>query len=225
MAMYTDEEELWKCPKHPTKRRRSGICPTCLRDRLSALCPDCAKVRPCSCVTSSSSSASSSSSFSRFSFAGDGVGTVGRVYSLIESEPSLRKSRSMAIPFLRSRSRFSGVGGDSDGDGGVRDSPAPNGSRSARSFWSMFKSQKSTREEQGFEAKKVLMEVNDGDLSRKAVMARSRSVAVTSVSGTGDGELRGRTKGKGWFFPSPMKAFRQSKASKVVQERSPLYRG
>ncbi|XP_061374869.1 uncharacterized protein LOC133317075 [Gastrolobium bilobum] len=229
MALYVDEEEVWKCPKHPSKRRRSGICPICLRDRLVTLCPDCANVRPCSCcATSSSSSSSSSSSFSRFSVAGDGIGTVGRVYNLIEREPELRRSRSMAIPFLRSRSRFSGGGGgnrDLDPDS-TRDSPALNGSRSARSFWSMFKPQKSTRggaPEQDWEAKKVLTEERDSDVSRKAVMARSRSVAA--VSGSGDGELRPRTKGRGWFFPSPMKAFRQIKVSKVVLERSPLYRG
>ncbi|TKY70022.1 hypothetical protein E2542_SST06306 [Spatholobus suberectus] len=228
MALYLDEEEVWKCPKHPSKRRRSGICPICLRDRLVTLCPDCANVRPCSCyATSSSSSSSSSSSFSRFSVAGDGVGTVGRVHNLIEREPGLRRSRSMAIPFLRSRSRFSGGGGGGDLDlDSTRDSPALNGSRSARSFWSMFKSQKSNRggaPEQDWEAKKILAEERDGDASRKPVMARSKSVAVSAVSG--DGELRPRTKGRGWFFPSPMKAFRHNKVSKVVQERSPLYRG
>ena len=228
MALYLDEEEVWKCPKHPSKRRRSGICPICLRDRLVTLCPDCANVRPCSCcATSSSSSSSSSSSFHRFSVAGDGsgAGTVGRVYSLIEREPELRRSRSMAIPFLRSRSRFSAVGGDSDLDS-ARDSPAMNGSRSARSFWSMFRSHKSNKEHER-EAKAAALAGGDGggDGSRKAVMQRSRSVAVAAVSGGGEGELRPRTKGKGWFFPSPMKAFRQSKVSKVVQERSPLYRG
>lgn len=218
MALYLDEEEVWKCPKHPSKRRRSGICPICLRDRLVTLCPDCANVRPCSCyATSSSSSSSSSSSFSRFSAAGD----VGRVHNLIEQEPGLRRSRSMAIPFLRSRSRFSGGGGASDLDS-ARDSPALNGSRSARSFWSMFKSQKSGRGGAP-EQEKILAEECDGEASVKPVMARSRSVAVTAVSG--DGELRPRTKGRGWFFPSPMKAFRHNKVSKVVQERSPLYRG
>ncbi|KAK7407156.1 hypothetical protein VNO78_08833 [Psophocarpus tetragonolobus] len=230
MALYMDEEEVWKCPKHPSKRRRSGICPICLRDRLVTLCPDCANVRPCSCyATSSSSSSSSSSSFSRFSGAADAVGTVGRVHNLIDHEPGLRRSRSMAIPFLRSRSRFSGGGaaGGLDLDS-TRDSPALNGSRSARSFWSMFKSQKSNRggataPEQEWDAKKILSEEHGGDASINPVMARSKSVAVTAVSG--DRELRQRTKGRGWFFPSPMKAFRQSKVSKVVQERSPLYRG
>ncbi|KAE9596939.1 hypothetical protein Lal_00007614 [Lupinus albus] len=197
MAMYLDEEEIWKCPKHPSKRRRSGICSTCLRDRLVTLCPDCAKVRPCSCYPTSSSSSSSSSS----SFAGNGGGSVGRVYNLIDSEPSLRKSRSMGIPFLRSRSRFSAIG-YSDTDGGVREKDYE-----ARSFWSMFKSEKSRREKD-YEAK-VLTEVNDADLNTKAAMARSRSVAVS-----GDGEVIGRTKGRWWFFANPMKAFWNSKVSK-----------
>lgn len=230
MALYLDEEEVWKCPKHPSKRRKSGICPTCLRDRLVTLCPDCANVRPCSCYpTTSSSSSSSSSSFSRFSVSGNGVGTVGKVYNLIEREPGLRRSRSMAIPFLRSRSRFSGGGGGGDkilDPDSTRDSPAINGSRSARSFWSLFKTHKNNRGsevEQDWEAKKMLAEECDGDVSRKAVMARSRSVAVAAVPT--DGEFRPRTKGRGWFFPSPMKVFRQSKVSKVVQERTPLYRG
>ncbi|XP_019422825.1 PREDICTED: uncharacterized protein LOC109332333 isoform X2 [Lupinus angustifolius] len=192
MEMYVDEEDIWKCPKHPSKRRRSGICPTCLRERLITLCPDCAKVRPCSCHPTT---------FSRFSFAGDGGGSVGRVYNIIDSEPSLRKSRSVAIPFLRSRSRFSAVGySDSDGGGREKD-------YEARSFWSMFKSQKSRREKD-YQAK-VLTEVNHADLNTEAVMARSKSVAVS-----GDGEVIGRTKGRWWFFPSPMKAFRNSKVSK-----------
>ncbi|XP_047968560.1 uncharacterized protein LOC125212430 [Salvia hispanica] len=87
MAVYVEEEEVWKCPKHPSKRRRSGICPTCLRDRLGNLCPICHNSRPCPCSASSSSS-SSSSSFSRVS-------------NLIEGEPSFRRSRSLAVPFFR----------------------------------------------------------------------------------------------------------------------------
>ena len=226
MALYLDEEEIWKCLKHPSRRRKIGICPICLRERLAKLCPDCANERPCSCyATTSSSSSSASSSFSRFSVTGDGVGTVGRVHNLIERESSLRRSRSMAIPFLRSRSRFSGSDKELDPDY-VTDSPAINGSKSARSFWSLFKAHKSNRgseSERDWEAKKVLMPERDDDVSRKAVIARSRSVAVAAVSE--NGELRPRSKGKGWFFPSPMKVFRQPKASKVVQERSPLYRG
>ncbi|MED6112033.1 hypothetical protein PIB30_057965 [Stylosanthes scabra] len=226
MALYLDEEEVWKCPKHPSKRRRSGICPICLRDRLITLCPDCANVRPCSCCpTTSSSSSSASSSFHRFSLTGDSstVGNVGRVYTLIDREPSLRRSRSMAIPFLRSRSRFSGADSDLDGAG---DSPAMNGSRSARSFWSLFRSHKNHKEHEN-EAKAALAVGDcDGgiDASRKTMMQRSRSVAVAVAPG-GERELRARSKGKAWFFPSPMKAFRQTKVSKVVQERSPLYRG
>lgn len=229
MALYLDEEEIWKCLKHPSKRRKIGICPACLRERLAKLCPDCANVRPCCCyATTSSSSSSASSSFSRFSVTGDGVGVVGKVHNLIDREPSLRKSRSMAIPFLRSRSRFSGGIKEIDHDN-TKDSPVINGSRSARSFWSMFKTNNRNRgsgseSERDWEAKKILAVERDIDVSRTAVMARSRSVAVAS-SVSGDGELKPRSKGKGWSFPSPMKVFRQPKASKVVQERSPLYRG
>ncbi|KAG6396928.1 hypothetical protein SASPL_143087 [Salvia splendens] len=82
MAVYVEEEEVWKCPKHPSKRRRSGICPTCLRDRLGNLCPICHNARPCPC----------SSSFSRVS-------------NLIDGEPSFRRSRSLAVPFFRNTAK------------------------------------------------------------------------------------------------------------------------
>jgi hypothetical protein len=75
--------------------------------------------------------------------------------------------------------------------------------------------------------KKVLTEEIDGDMSRKAaVMARSRSVAVTAVS-VGDRDFRAppRSKGKRLVLSESDEGFRQSKASKFVQERSPLYRG
>jgi len=65
--------------------------------------------------------------------------------------------------------------------------------------------------------KKVLTEEIEGDVSRKA--------AVTAVS-AGDREFRAppRSKGKGLVLFESDEGFRQSKASKVVQERSPLYR-
>ena len=99
-----------------------------------------------------------------------------------------------------------------------------------RSFWSIFKAHKSNRgseSERDWEVKKVLTEEIDGDVSGKAaMMARSRSVGVTVVSAGGrEYRVSSRSKCKGWFFPSPMKVFLQSKASKIVQERSPLYRG
>lgn len=208
-----DEEEIWKCPKHPSKRRRTGICHVCLRDRLSTLCPDCANARPCPCFAATatqttSSSSSSSSSFSRFSShdvvgggpgPGPGPGPVGRVSNLIESEPAFRRSRSVAIPFLRSRSRFVETGSDTE----FRDSTPK---AKASSFWSVFRSSKKVEE------------VND-NLSSSTMMRRSRSVAVSMTSDSG------KTKGWSWYFPSPIKVFRQSKISKVVHERSPLYRG
>ncbi|XP_028802830.1 uncharacterized protein LOC114758007 [Neltuma alba] len=227
MALFLDEDEVWKCSKHPSKRRRSGICPLCLRERLLALCPECGNLRPCSCcATSCSSSSSSSSSFSRFSVHATGVGAIGRVHSLMDNEPGLRRSRSMAIPFLRSRSRFSGSDRGFDPDS-TDESPALNRSRSTRSFWSMFKPHKKDRsevpEDQG--RRKVLAGESVGDANMRTattMMMRSRSVAVSDSGGR---ERRPSAKGKGWFFPSPIKAFRQSKASKVNQERSPLYRG
>lgn len=218
MAFYLDEEEVWKCPKHPSKRRRTGICPICLRERLGSLCPDCAKVRPCACCTTSSSS-SSSSTLSRISTGGgdsSGVGSVDRVSNLIDSEPAFRRSRSVAIPFLRSRSRF---GGNDPEDG----RPPHPSNRSKSSLWSVFKSPKIKKPEETeaeVQETKKKEAGEDKDLKR---MMRSRSVGISLVSDSGGGDSK--SKGRSWYFPSPIKVFRQSKASKIVQERSPLYRG
>jgi hypothetical protein len=215
MAYFVDEEEVWKCLKHPSKRRRSGICPVCLRELLSALCPECANARPCACCANAgttSSSSSSSSSLSRFS--SDGVGAVGRVSNLIESEPAFRRSRSLAIPFLRSRSRF--VGAENE-----RNEPLPPLAASkskASQFWSVFRSHKSKKVE-------TSEEEDDDVRARRTMMLRSRSVAVSVTSDSGSGIGEKRAKGRSWYFPSPIKALRQSKIAKVVQERSPLYRG
>lgn len=219
MAFYVDEEEVWKCPKHPSKRRQSGICPVCLRDKLSSLCPDCAHTRPCVCSATSCSS-SSSSSFSRLSTAaaGDisGVGAVGRVSNLLESEPAFRRSRSLAIPFLRSKHEsFSG-----------KNDLAGNKSKSL-SIWSIFSSSSRSKR---FESENHLREGEKERIAaegeRKRMMKKSRSVAVTSHSSIKDSKSSPSSKGKGWYFSSPMKVFRQTRVSKLVfQERSPLYRG
>ncbi|PPS16096.1 hypothetical protein GOBAR_AA04474 [Gossypium barbadense] len=191
MAFYVDEEEVWKCPSHPSKRRRTGICPVCLRDKLASLCPDCAHARPCSCV-----------------------GSVGRVSNLIESEPAFRRSRSLAIPFLRSKPEDSS---ERNGLAG-RKSKTP-------SFWSIFRaSNKSKRyesEDDQSQGEKERRAAADEE-RRRRMMRKSRSVAVTSHSGKSSPS----TKGKSWYFPSPMKVLRQTRVSKLVfQERSPLYRG
>ncbi|KAF4357994.1 hypothetical protein CsatB_004549 [Cannabis sativa] len=222
MAFYTDEDEVWKCSKHPSKRRRSGVCPVCLRERLGSLCPDCANVKPCGCCATTSSSSSSSVD------GGSGLGSVGRLSSLIESEPAFRRSRSVAIPFLRSRSRF--VGGDSISDlGGDRSELPPSGAGSrgkASSFWSVFRSSKKSRRE-GHDVdsvKKIELDEDNAAL-RKTMMMRSRSVAVPVRSvDSGTGEVKS-SKNRSWYFPSPIKVFRQSKLSKIVQANSPLYRG
>ncbi|XP_028754628.1 uncharacterized protein LOC114740331 [Neltuma alba] len=210
MGSYLEEEELWKCPKHPSKRRRTGICPACLRDRLATLCPDCANVRPCSCsaaTSSSSPSSSTSSSLSRLSLAGEAAG-------------GLKRSRSVAIPFLRSSSRFRGGDREFDHDGASgKDFPGLTRIRSTRWFWSMFKPPKSSRsgmQEQNCQNVVMGEDVKSAD-GKTATLMKSRSVAVPD--GGGMGEVRGAKKGRGWNFPSPMKAFRQSnRTSKILQE-------
>ncbi|KAG6596728.1 hypothetical protein SDJN03_09908, partial [Cucurbita argyrosperma subsp. sororia] len=230
MAFYGDEDDVWKCPKHPSKRRRIGICPLCLRDRLLTLCPDCANVRPCNCcvtttTTTTSSSSSSSSSFSRFSSADvASLGSVGRLSNLIDGEPAFRRSRSLAaIPFLRSRSRLVSDSEDCSSSGN---------SARASSFWSIFRSRSkrsghdSGRTETAAEIEfrrreKEVAEVEEA--MRRTLMIRSRSVVVSDSSGR---FVRPPVKAKTWYFPSPIKAFRQSKISKaVLTERSPLHRG
>ncbi|KAH1234349.1 hypothetical protein GmHk_09G026571 [Glycine max] len=119
--------------------------------------PECVNVRPCSYY------ATISSFLSRFSGADDGVGSVGCVHNLIEQESGLRRSRSMEILFLLSRSRFSGSGGC----GGDRLSDLESTrDLSARKLQKPFGEvvQKSSRHdgggtpEQEWEAKKILAE-------------------------------------------------------------------
>lgn len=227
MALYVDEEEVWKCPKHPSKRRRTGICHVCLREKLSSLCPDCAHVRPCSCyyaaasiATTTTSSGSASSSFSRFSsVVAAGIGSVGRVSTLIESEPSFRRSRSLAVPFLRSKPAV-------NQDYTLRRDSAT--TTTTTSFWSLFKgtdanrSRRSEVEPNSVVSEDDAMRKNDAKDERRRMLRKSRSVAVTSDSGVAD--VRS-SKGRSWYFPSPIKVFRQSISRGMVHERSPLYRG
>ncbi|WCJ20647.1 hypothetical protein M5689_002867 [Euphorbia peplus] len=202
VELYIDEEDAWKCPKHPSRRRRTGICHHCLRDRLSLLCPYCAHERPCSCCTSSSSS--SSSSFSRFptTAADSDTGATDRVSNLIDKEPAFRRSRSLAIPFFRSKPA-------ADHDSSVRTAAA-----AAPSFLSRIRSIRGN-------FNRSSAEENNNEEERRRMMKKSRSVAVTSDSG----EVKSSSKGKGWYFPSPIKAFKQSISRSTVQEKSPVCRG
>ncbi|KAG2320501.1 hypothetical protein Bca4012_056455 [Brassica carinata] len=194
-----DEDGFSQCPKHFSKRGFVGVCPFCLHERLSSLCPDCANDLPCSCssraaVCFSPSSSSSSSSFSLFAgditFSFSGSGSVGRVASLIECEPAFRRSKSMAVP----------IKPDTVVDSGSGFEPGRGRSMKTWSFW------------------RILMGNRGGD-TKPAIMRKSRSVAVV-----GDMKYPPATgKGKGWSFPSPSKVFRQSKM--IFQQRSPLYRG
>ncbi|CAM8896817.1 unnamed protein product [Rhodiola kirilowii] len=191
-----DIDDAWKCYKHPSRRRRVGVCPTCLRDRLLSLCPNCANSLPCPCFPAATDSSSSSSSFSRFSVDSSSVGAIGRVSSLIESEPSFRRSRSVAIPFLSSR--FSTV---DDKNVPNRRKPTPLSS----SLWSVFgifkKEEKTSAEED------------------RMTVSITRSKSVSLWRSSESGKVLKASGIKGWHFPSPMKVFRQSKP------RSPLYRG
>ncbi|KAF6136073.1 hypothetical protein GIB67_000477 [Kingdonia uniflora] len=152
MGYFMEEEEIWKCRKHSSKRKPIGVCHVCLRDRLIRLCPDCATERPCSCSPTASSSNSLSSSLN----SAESVGETDRMSNLIDKEPKFQRSRSTAFPFLRSR--FS----EKDRER----LPPPPHTRS--SFWSVFKS-----------GKKLQLEET---ISEESKMMRSKSVGVFSDS-------------------------------------------
>lgn len=229
MALYIDEAQVWKCAKHPSRRRKSGICPKCLRERLVSLCPECAGVLPCSScpspVESSSSSSSSSNSFSLFAFSRGGSrrdyappcsANAGSVISNnLENEPSLRKSRSVAVPFLRSRSKY--VGGPVAGcDSEIvveNNKPVPKINRSKINFWSAFtnKSKKCDVNGEGIDDRSNKM-CDSPAVDDFSMMNRSRSVAVGAGSVFGPSP----SKRKGWYFPSPVQGILNSKPSKSV---------
>ncbi|KAK4794995.1 hypothetical protein SAY86_012989 [Trapa natans] len=242
--MYADQEEVWRCPKHPSSHRRSGVCPTCLRERLSNLCPDCASLRPCGCCASTTTtpSSSSSSSFSRLFHGGDssgGVGSVGQVSNLIYSDPSFRRSSSAAVSLFRSRPRYANELDAACHDNGCRGSSGSRTSR-ATSFWGIFKRDKSRRSGGGFEESarcngdermraeggaRETVERAAEEPSRR-MLRKSRSVAMTWSRAAAGADARSSSssssgKGWSWYFPSPIKAFRQPKAA---QECSPLFR-
>ncbi|CAN6996056.1 hypothetical protein BRARA_E00917 [Brassica rapa] len=165
-----------------------GVCPYCLHERLSSLCPDCARDLPCSCTPR----ASVSSAGVDIPFAD--VGSVGRVSSLIECEPAFRRSTSMSVPFLRSTKP------EPVEKTGLDLKPGR-----GRSLWRLFRGESRSK-------------------TATMMMRKSRSVAVSDA-----GELLSSSpapvtsKGNGWYFPSPIKVFRQSRI--LFQQRSPLYRG
>ncbi|GAB4857840.1 hypothetical protein Ancab_015746 [Ancistrocladus abbreviatus] len=208
MAFYAAEEELWKCIQHPSRQRRSGICPVCLRERLSALCPDCANVRPCACYVSSASSSSSSSCYfiSHAADAGssnsfpvsDTVATVRRLSNPFNKEAAFRRSKSVALPIFQSV-RYSRS----------NNNDALDRKSKATSLWPLHWPR--IKSKSG----------NDDDIEEMKKMRRSKSVAVSDSSR--NEEVRS-VKGKGWYFPSPMKVFRQSKVAQEVRS-SPSFKG
>ncbi|XP_076902780.1 uncharacterized protein LOC143557632 [Bidens hawaiensis] len=231
MAFYMDEEQAFKCHKHSSRRRKTGICPKCLRDRLLTLCPECANTRPCTCspipTDTSPSSSSSPAPFSLFSFSRGGsrhvTGTTncsGDACPLPnhhEGDPSLRKSRSVAISFLRSRSRHVGNVGCDNNNNNNNPLP-PKVSRSKINFWSMFSKSKRSDivhddgvvEDMNIKSDDMMVVDDDDDNNNNnsSMMMRSRSVAV----GAGNRLAPVISKQRGWYFPSPINAFRHSKS-------------
>ncbi|CAN8316358.1 unnamed protein product [Cochlearia groenlandica] len=198
LRLHEEEEKggsVWqKCSKHDLSKRRflcggGGVCPFCLRERLSSLCPECAKNLPCSC------SSRATVSVSKLDDPFAGIGSVGRVANLIESEPAFRRSTSMSVPFLWSDKP------ELKSETGSNLKPVR-----GRSLWRLLLGNKG--------------ETKTKDAA-STVMRKCRSVAVSDA---GEVEYSPATsKGSGWYFPSPIKVFRQSKV--MFQQRSPLYRG
>ncbi|XP_047320284.1 uncharacterized protein LOC124924268 [Impatiens glandulifera] len=206
MSFYAGEEEVYKCSKHPSKRRRigGGICPTCLRDRLIVLCPNCHDVRPCSCNVIASTSYSSP--FSLFPSSGRGgsarssnAGAFSGDPNLkMETEPSFTRSRSLAIPIIRTKIAVS------DSCGGT---PAKS---KAALWWAFIKQNRRKTED---------------DCDDQSLMMIRRSQSSRSPGGGGGDEKSSPRKNRGWKFSGGINMFggRQSKTSKVVQEGRPLH--
>ncbi|KAI3823581.1 hypothetical protein L1987_05020 [Smallanthus sonchifolius] len=171
-------------------------------------------------------SSSSSASFSLFSFSRGGsrhhnvTGEAGRLPNNFDSDPTLRKSRSVAISFLRSRSRYAATGtGGCDVEIAAENGKSlpPKVSRSKINFWSVFTVNKgkncdvhddgSHRTEEELDKSDDVTAVDDNP-----VILRSRSVAV----GAGNRFAPAVSKQKGWYFPSPVSAFRYSKSPRSV---------
>ncbi|CAH8357987.1 unnamed protein product [Eruca vesicaria subsp. sativa] len=176
---------VWqKCSRHRFVCGGGGVCPYCLHERLSSLCPDCARDLPCSCTPRASLDVDVPFT---------DIGSVGRVSNLIDCEPAFRRSTSISVPFL-----WSTKPEPVENKTGLDLKPGR-----GRSLWRLFRGESKSNK-------------------TASIMRKSRSVAVSDA-----GELLSpapvTSKGSGWYFPSPIKVFRQSKV--MFQQRSPLYRG
>ncbi|XP_074584092.1 uncharacterized protein LOC141840098 [Curcuma longa] len=210
VVVEEEEETGWRCWKHPMQSP-GGVCAACLRDRLLRLCPNCAGLRPCRCFASPSSSRSSSSGSSRSCrwISGDeaGLGPVETVSRLIASEPAFRRSRSVGIPLVRSRSVAAAPA--------ACDDPSPSSvERGRRRGWAFFW----PFSRSAAEGKKDTPPLG---------LFRSRTVAAGRSTMRGGGVREEEVKiksGRRWHFPSPMKVFRQRKqaAKTAAHERSPM---
>lgn len=130
----------------------------------------------------------------------------------------MRKSRSLAIPFLRSRSKYAPnlefTAEKPPLPTASKNAPAAGSGGSSRgkttSLLSMFKKSKRVVEE-------VENKPKDEESKKSSdfmlMMKRSRSVSVALSSRAADSKA---AKTKGWHFPSP---FRQSSKTAKVQEQ------
>ncbi|XP_060179841.1 uncharacterized protein LOC132609728 [Lycium barbarum] len=182
-------------------------------------CSNCAIVRPCSNSAASTTSSSSSAKIN----GGD--------------ETALCRSKSVGIPFLKSRNANSGERKSTNvrpcsNCANVRTEPSFFRSKSVgipflksrnekstktASFWWIFKSRK-RRGKLENELEVKANGVNDKLYCNDTMRSRSRSVnvaAMTSLSGGNDVSYSPE-KLKGWYLLSPMKVFRQCKAPKLV---------
>ncbi|XP_009605885.1 uncharacterized protein [Nicotiana tomentosiformis] len=193
MAYYI-EEEIWKCPKHPSKKRRPGVCSICLRNRLSKLCPHCANMRPCSCLI--------------------GAGGGG-----CDSEPVFCRSKSVGIPLIKSRDINSG-----NRRNPLVSEKSNKTASFWWIFKSSKRTAEAEGKVNGLELKEKSTAENKyyynttriKELSRMMmVRSRSRSANVDRTSVSGGSDVMSPEKLKRHLL-SPIKVFRQSSALKLV---------
>eukprot|EP01018_Ginkgo_biloba_P034814 Gb_27726 [translate_table: standard] len=187
----TVEIEAWeafetRCRRHPSQIS-TGICPLCLKERLSRLfCPDCGEQRPSSCSCSEASTSSSSGDCLKKNNDGSvEVGSVGRISFLIESDrPDLDPSKPDAILFLRrSKSAVPATRRTV-----LESKPyTPKSPAKKRSFWSFlyFKKRKNPGEREAESTHNPKMD----SVRVEEKLVKSKSVAVGRRSFSGYGYL------------------------------------
>ncbi|KAL4199750.1 hypothetical protein AMTRI_Chr03g52810 [Amborella trichopoda] len=223
-------EEL-SCRKHPNQKG-NGVCPICLRNRLSRLCPDCGATRPCPCSSAAPSSSSSSfcsfsSSFSSsdLSKSGTGIGAVGRISTLIDKEGAFsrsKSSRSAHSPIFRSKTAGDSISQPKNGEEKISRPKSAEETKSG-SFWKFWRSSKKKKEEKV----KCSNEFVELRFPRsKSVGFQGSEVSVDFSGGFPAGKFFGggcKSKGWSWALSSPIRVLWYTKRD--LNGRSPMSRG